>query len=135
MRTTALENATGNIDVGEGGETGVKIFQGQAELETTQGQKITLDENQAVQVDAAGQAGAMVELPPPPTLVAPGRQGAPARSSPPPDPSARLSWTEVKNGVTYHVALDYNVTQANLLLVRGARRVRHPRHGPRPSRA
>jgi predicted phage tail protein len=34
----------------------------------------------------------------------------------PPEPSAKLSWTEVKGGAAYHVALDYNVTQANLLL-------------------
>jgi hypothetical protein len=115
VRTTALENATGNIDVGEGGQTGVKIFQGQAEIETTQGQKITLSQNQAVQVDAAGRAGSTVELPPPPTLIAPApRTRLPIATAP--DPSAKLSWTEVKNGVTYHVALDYNVTQANLLM-------------------
>ncbi len=115
VRTTALENATGNIDVGEGGQTGVKIFAGQAEIETTQGQKITLSQNQAVQVDAAGRAGATMELPPAPTLVAPApRSRLPIAA--PPDPSAKLAWTEVKGGVTYHVALDYNVTQANLLL-------------------
>jgi hypothetical protein len=34
----------------------------------------------------------------------------------PPDPTARLSWNAVKSGVTYRVAMDYNVTQANLLL-------------------
>jgi hypothetical protein len=114
-RATASENATGNIDVGDAGQTGVKIFSGQAEDETAQGQTITLGENQAVQVDAAGRAGGTVDLPPPPTLL-----GPPPRSRlalvPPPDPSAKLSWTEVRNGVTYHVALDYNVTQANLLL-------------------
>ena len=115
VRTTALQNATGNIDVGASGETGVKIFRGQAEVETTQGQRITLGENQAVQVDAAGQAGSRVDLPPPPTLVAP----APRARLPlvaPPEPSARLSWNAVPNGVTYRVAMDYNVTQANLLL-------------------
>jgi hypothetical protein len=115
VRTTALENATGNIDVGEGGQTGVKIFQGQAELETTQGQKITLSQNQAVQVDAAGRAGATLDLPPPPTLIAPAPKSRLTVAAPP-DPSAKLSWTEVKHGVTYHVALDYNVTQANLLM-------------------
>jgi hypothetical protein len=115
VRTTALENATGNIDVGEGGQTGVKIFAGQAQLETTQGQKITLAQNQAVQVDAAGRAGSTMELPPPPTLVAPApRSRLPIAT--PPEPSAKLSWTDVKGGATYHVALDYNVTQANLLL-------------------
>jgi hypothetical protein len=115
VRTTALENATGNIDVGEGGQTGVKIFQGQAQLETTQGQTVTLSQNQAVQVDGAGRLGATMELPPPPTLIAPPPKSRLTVASPP-DPSAKLSWTEVKGGATYHVALDYNVTQANLLL-------------------
>ena len=114
-RTTALQNASGNIDVTDAGETGVKIFRGQAEVQTTQGQKITLTENQAVQVDAAGKAGATLDLPPPPTLVAPA-----AKARLPlvalPDASAKLSWNAVQNGVTYHVAMDYNVTQANLLL-------------------
>jgi hypothetical protein len=115
VRTTALENATGNIDVGEGGQTGVKIFQGQAQLETTQGQKVTLSQNQAVQVDAAGRLGVTMELPPAPTLIAPPPRSRLTVASPP-EPSAKLSWTDVKGGVSYHVALDYNVTQANLLM-------------------
>jgi len=115
VRTTAAQNAAGNIDVTDAGDTGVKIFRGQAEVQTSQGQTITLTENQAVQVDAAGKAGAMLELPPPPTLVAP----APKARLPlvaPPEASAKLSWNAVKNGTTYRVAMDYNVTQANLLL-------------------
>lgn len=115
VRTTALQNASGNIDVTDAGETGVKIFRGQAEVETTQGQKITLTENQAVQVDAAGKAGAKLDLPPPPTLVAPTAKARLPLVAPP-EASARLSWNAVPNGVTYRVAMDYNVTQANLLL-------------------
>ena len=115
LRTTARQNASGNIDVGESGETGVKIFRGQAEVETTQGQRITLSENQAVQVDAAGKAGSRVDLPPPPTLVAPASKARLPLVAPP-EPSAKLSWTAVRSGVTYRVAMDYNVTQANLLL-------------------
>jgi predicted phage tail protein len=110
-----MQNASGNIDVSGQGETGVKIFRGQAEVQTTQGQKITLAANQAVQVDAAGKAGATLDLPPPPTLIAP----APKSALPlvaPPEASAKLAWNAVKNGVTYRVAMDYNVTQANLLL-------------------
>jgi hypothetical protein len=34
----------------------------------------------------------------------------------PPEATANLSWNAVKNGTTYRVAMDYNVTQANLLL-------------------
>ncbi len=115
VRATALAQARGNIDVGAGGQTAVKIFSGEARLETSQGQRITLQQNQAIQVDAAGRAGGTLELPPPPTLLAP----LPKSRLPfaaPPDPSARLSWSEVVNGASYHVALDYNVTQANLLL-------------------
>jgi len=115
LKTTALENASGHIDVGEGGATGVKIFNGEARLETSQGQRLTLLQNQAVQVDAAGRAGDTMELPPPPTLIAPAAK-ARLLIAKPPDASAKLSWTDVKGGVTYHVALDYNVTQANLLL-------------------
>ncbi|HEY7921624.1 MAG TPA: hypothetical protein VII62_00495 [Vicinamibacteria bacterium] len=115
LKTTALENASGHIDVGEGGATGVKIFTGEARLETSQGQRLTLQQNQAVQVDAAGRAGDTMELPPPPTLIAPAAK-ARLLIAKPPDASAKLSWTDVKGGVTYHVALDYNVTQANLLL-------------------
>jgi hypothetical protein len=115
VRTTAMQNASGNIDVTDAGGTGVKIFRGQAEVETKQGQKITLNENQAVQVDSAGKAGATLDLPPPPTLIAPATRASLPLVAPP-DASARLSWTAVRNGITYHVAMDYNVTQANLLL-------------------
>ncbi|HSD29673.1 MAG TPA: hypothetical protein VLL75_20380 [Vicinamibacteria bacterium] len=115
LKTTASQNASGNIDVAETGETGVKIFRGQAEVETLQGQKITLTENQAVQVDSGGQAGAAMELPPPPTLVSPPSK-ARLPFVAPPDPSAKLAWNAVRHGATYRVAMDYNVTQANLLL-------------------
>jgi hypothetical protein len=115
LKTTAGQNATGNIDVGEAGDTGVKIFRGQAEVETSKGQRITLTENQAVQVDAGGQAGRAVELPAPPTLVSPASR-ARLPFVAPPEASAKLAWSAVKNGVTYRVAMDYNVTQANLLL-------------------
>jgi hypothetical protein len=115
VKTTAALNATGNIDVGDEGETGVKIFRGQAEVETRQGQRITLGENQAVKVDSAGKAGARLELPPPPDLVGPEPRALLARAAPP-APTATLEWTAVVNGATYHVAVDFNVTQANLLL-------------------
>jgi hypothetical protein len=115
VKTTARQNATGNIDVADSGETGVKIFRGQAEIQTTQGQRITLGENQAVKVDAAGKAGLRLDLPPPPALVSPALRAQLPRVSPP-GASAELTWTAVANGATYHVAVDYNVTQANLLL-------------------
>jgi hypothetical protein len=115
VRTTAGQNASGHIDVGDAGETDVKIFRGQAEVETREGQTITLGENQAVQVDAAGKAGVRLELPAPPRLVSPRMRAELARAAPP-GAAAELQWTAVVHGQTYHVAVDYNVTQANLLL-------------------
>jgi hypothetical protein len=137
-RTTALQNASGNIDVSETGDTGVKIFHGQAQIETKQGQKITLNENQALQVDAAGKAGAKLDLPPPPQLVAPASKAALPVVAPP-EPSAHLVWKPVKNGDTYRVSMDFNVTQANLLLSAaldesGIRQPSHDLKGLEPGR-
>jgi hypothetical protein len=115
VTTTAQRNAIGNIDVGAEGETGVKVFSGQAEVQTQQGQRITLGENEALQVDAEGQAGEKQALPPAPTLLEPELKAALPFASPP-DPSAELRWEAVPRGDTYHVALDYNVVQADLLL-------------------
>jgi hypothetical protein len=137
-RTTALQNAYGNINVSDAGDTGVKIFHGQAEIETKQGQKITLNENQAVQVDAAGKAGAKLDLPPPPVLVAPASKAVLPVVAPP-GPSAHLTWKPVKNGDTYRVSMDFNVTQANLLLSAaldqaGIRQTSHDLSGLEPGR-
>ena len=79
VKTTALQNAAGNIDVADTGETGVKIFRGQAEVETTQGQRITLGENQAVQVDAAGK-GRREARPPAAARPRRARRARPARA-------------------------------------------------------
>jgi hypothetical protein len=113
-RTRATANSTGNIDVTEG-RTGVKIFTGSAEVATALGQKVTLGEREAVLVDAKGRAGAKVELPPPPTLLAPPGQ-AELTYVAPPTATARLTWAGAKGAATYHVAIDYNVKQAELLL-------------------
>ena len=115
VTTTAQKNATGHIDVGESGETGVKVFSGEADIETSQGQRITLGANEAVQVDAQGQAGAKQALPPAPKLLAPTLKATLPFASPP-EATAELTWEAVINGDTYHVALDYNVVQADLLL-------------------
>jgi hypothetical protein len=114
-RAKAGQNASGNIDVGESGDTGVRIFAGQAEIETTQGQRITLAENEAILVDAAGKASAKVALPPAPRLLAPVFK-AELPYVAPPGLTTKLAWEAVPNGGTYHVAIDYNVVQANLLL-------------------
>jgi hypothetical protein len=138
LTTTAERNSTGNIDVGEDGNTGVRIFRGQAEVATSKGDVITLGENEALQVDAQGQAGSKQALPPPPKLLAPEIR-ATVPFSTPPDTTADLSWEAVINGDTYRVALDYNVVQADLLLaatldVPGIRETHHELQGLNPGR-
>jgi hypothetical protein len=138
LTTTAERNSTGNIDVGEDGNTGVRIFRGQAEVATSKGEVITLGENEALQVDAQGQAGPKQALPPPPKLLAP-QIRATVPFTAPPDTTADLSWEEVINGDTYRVALDYNVVQSDLLLaasleVPGIRETHHELQGLDPGR-
>jgi hypothetical protein len=114
-RTKAAANSSGNINVTDEGGTGVKIFQGSAQVATKQGQTITLAGNQAILVDSRGQAGPKIELPPPPALVAPVAK-AELPYVAPPHATARLSWDVVRGASTYRVAMDYNVVQADLLL-------------------
>lgn len=138
LTTTAQQNASGHIDVSASGETGVKVFSGQAEIETSQGQTITLGENEALQVDAQGQAGEKLALPPPPDLLSPTLKAVVPFSSPP-EATAELTWKAVVNGDTYHVALDYNVVQADLLLSatldeQGIRDTAHELQGLDPGR-
>lgn len=114
-RTTAAGQSEGDIDVALAGETGIKIFRGSAQVATAGGQTITLGENEGVRVSRAGEAGDTVALPKPPELLAPLNASelvfvaAPGRTT-------RLEWTPSDKAVTYHLAMDYNVTQANLLL-------------------
>src|SRR5438034_4060799 len=114
-RTRASANSTGNINVTEEGGTGVKIFRGSAQVETKQGETVNLGDNQAVLVDPRGKAGARMELPPAPTLVAPSAK-AELPYVPPPRATARLEWEAVRGADTYRVAMDYNLQQADLLL-------------------
>jgi hypothetical protein len=138
LTTTAERHTRGSIDVGEGGETGVKVFRGQAEVVTRRGRSIALGENEAVQIDAQGEAGEKQALPPAPRLLAPEiRATLPFAALP--EATAELSWEEVINGDTYHVALDYNVAQAELLLaatldVPGIRGTSHALRGLDPGR-
>lgn len=115
VRTTAANKAAGNIDVGDAGDTGVKIFKGSAQVATRQGATVTLNENEAVQVDALGRAGPKLNLPGPPTLVSP-EPRAEIPYSAPPEPTTRLVWNPVPAAQSYRVAMDFNVIQANLLL-------------------
>ena len=113
--TTTAANSEGNISVEEGGDTGIKIFKGSAEVATTAGDKVTLQENEALKVDAKGKAGKKTVLPTPPQTVAPPAQSELLYKKAP-DTTARLEWKPVTGGATYRVAMDYNVVQADLLL-------------------
>jgi hypothetical protein len=115
VRTTTTANASGNIDVGVGGDTGIKIFQGSAQVSTRQGETITLNPNEALKVDALGKAGQKVILPGVPVLTGPTRQ-AELPFVPAPGTTTQLTWNSVPNGTTYRVAMDFNVVKANLLL-------------------
>jgi hypothetical protein len=115
MTTTAQRHTRGSIDVGADGSAGIKVFRGEAQVATRQGQVVTLGDNEAVLVDAQGLAGEKQALPPAPTLLAPEiRARVPFAA--PPEATAELSWEAVIGGETYHVVLDYNVTQAELLI-------------------
>jgi hypothetical protein len=114
-RTRASKDSAGNINVTDEGATGVKIFRGSAQVSTTQGQTVRLTENQAVVVDPRGKPSEKIELPPAPSLVAPpGKAELPY--VPPPQATADLQWQAVHGAQTYHVAMDFNVRQADLLL-------------------
>jgi hypothetical protein len=71
VRTTAERDTSGNIQVAEGGATGLRIFKGQGAAETRAGQRIALGSNEGVRVDAAGAAGPKLALPTVPQLTAP----------------------------------------------------------------
>jgi len=112
--TTTSANSEGNISVEEGG-TGIKIFKGSAEVATTAGDKVTLQENEALKVDAKGKAGKKTVLPTSPQTVAPPALAELVYKKAP-DVTTRLEWRPVTGGVTYRVAMDFNVVQADLLL-------------------
>jgi hypothetical protein len=115
VRTVAAVGTEGNIDITEGGDTGIRIFKGTAQVQTSQGDQLTLKENEGLKVDRTGKAGRTLALPAAPRAVAPAAQAQlPYRK--PPGATANLEWSAVPEVETYRVAMDYNVTQANLLL-------------------
>ncbi len=115
MKATASLASTGDVDVADSGDTGFKLFGGRAEVETRRGQKISLSENEALRVDASGRAGAKLALPPAPALVAPGSNERVPFAAPP-AVVTRLAWSAVPGGTSYHVGIDFNARQADLLL-------------------
>jgi hypothetical protein len=115
-RALAASNSSGAIDAAAGG-TGIRIFRGSALVTPQEGEALTLNANEGVQVSPEGKAGPKLALPEAPTLLAPENRAeilAQAQGA-----SARLTWEMVERGVTYHVAVDYNVADAGLLLAAG----------------
>jgi hypothetical protein len=115
VRTVAAVGTEGNIDIAEGGDTGIRIFKGTAQVQTSQGDQLTLKENEGLKVDRLGKAGRTLALPRAPETMAPPAQ-AQLPYTKPPGATTHLTWSSVPDVETYRVAMDYNVVQANLLL-------------------
>jgi hypothetical protein len=107
VRTTAERETAGSIQVAESGATGVRIFRGRGEAQTRGGQRIALDSNQGVNVDAGGAAGATLNLPTVPSLTAPPNQTEVAY----PDLAqgvTLLVWNAVPGATGYRVMVDFS---------------------------
>jgi hypothetical protein len=107
VRTTAGDDATGNIVVAESGDTGIRVFRGAVGAETRGGQKVQISSNEGMRVDATGNAGPKVVLPGVPTLIAPSHQTEIAYVDPT-KATTLLVWKKVPATMAYHVMLDYN---------------------------
>jgi len=114
VRTTADRDTVGNIQVAEGGDTGIRIFQGGGRAETTTGQQIQLASNEGLQVAADGTAGPKTALPSVPALVAPPEGSTLSH----PDPSRAITlllWRPVPGASSYRVLVDFSQTFARPL--------------------
>jgi hypothetical protein len=117
VRTTADRDTVGNILVAEGGDTGIRIFQGAGQAETATGQRIQLTSNEGVQVGADGTAGPKTALPQVPILTAPPNETEVSY----PDPARAITllmWNGVGNAESYRVMVDFSKTFARPLFDR-----------------
>jgi hypothetical protein len=121
LRTTAARDTAGNIQVADSGETGLRIFKGQGEAETSSGQKVRLVANQGVTVDPAGTAGPTVDLPTLPLLTAPPNR-ADITYEDLPGSVTLLVWNAVPGASGYRVMVDYSPTFARPLYDRQGHR-------------
>jgi len=114
-RAVAAANSTGAVDIDAGGESGFRIFEGSAEVQPNVGEAISLSANEGVIVDNVGRAGPKLALPDAPELL-----GPPSPSEQhfrePPEATAQLTWSPSALAASYHVGVDYNVTQDDMLL-------------------
>ncbi len=114
LRTTAERDTTGNIQVAEGGATGLRIFKGQGAAETRAGQRIALGSNEGVRVDATGAAGPKLALPTVPQLTAPSNGTDIAY----PDLAQGITlllWGAVPEASAYRVMVDFSPSFARPL--------------------
>ena len=114
VRATAERDTAGNIQVAEGGATGLRIFRGQGAAETRTGQKIAIGANQGVKVDAAGAAGPTLSLPTVPQLTAPPNQTEIAYRNLA-DGLTLLMWSPVGGATGYRVLVDFGPSFARPL--------------------
>ena len=105
-RTTAGQNTQGEVAVGQGGETEIKMFKGSATTESAKGDRVDLKANEAVVVDASGKSGPKATLPGVPVLMAPPHQAEISYVNPAVSLTL-LVWKPVPNTPTYHVLVDY----------------------------
>lgn len=104
LRTTADDEARGNVNVTRDGVSEVRVFAGRVQGETVTGDRVTLNANEGLNVDAQGKAGPKVSLPVTPSLVAPPPQADIAYDNPP-DAITLLSWKGVPGAVAYYVVV------------------------------
>ena len=121
LRTTASRDTAGNIQVAESGETGLRIFKGEGQAETSSGQKLSLGANQGVTVDPGGTAGPTVDLPTVPALTAPPNRTEIAYEDLPGSVTL-LVWNAVPGASGYRVMVDYSPTFARPLYDRQGHR-------------
>jgi hypothetical protein len=117
LRATAERDTAGNIQVAQGGATGLRIFRGQGAAETRAGQRIALASNEGVRVDATGAAGPKLALPTVPQLTAPSNGTDIAY----PDLAQGITlvlWNAVPGASAYRVMVDFSPSFARPLFDR-----------------
>ncbi len=109
VKTTANDEAEGNVNVAGGGATAFQVFRGRIDGQTTSGDRVTLAANEGMKVDAQGRAGPKVTLPGVPVLTAPPPQADIAYPNPA-EATTLLAWKAVPGAVAYHVLVDMTGT-------------------------
>jgi FecR protein len=107
VRGTVGSDASASVRVAPSGDSDIRMFRGSSRLQTTSGQKVELTSNEALKVDAAGQAGPKLTLPGVPVLVRPPHQSELAAADPV-RAITLLEWKPVPGAVAYHLMLDFS---------------------------